>query len=50
MFPFEPEAMALYTIGHSNHSIDTFLDLLREHGIAVVIDVRSRPAMWSRVR
>ena len=44
MFPFEPEAMALYTIGHSNHSIDRFLDLLREHGIEVVIDVRSRPA------
>ena len=33
----------LYTIGHSNHPIEPFLDLLRENGIETVADVRSRP-------
>ena len=35
--------MMLYTIGHSNHSILHFLDLLRMHGVVTVADVRSRP-------
>jgi uncharacterized protein (DUF488 family) len=34
----------IFTIGHSNHPIERFLDLLREHAIAVVADVRSTPA------
>lgn len=34
---------ALYTIGHSNHPERTVLDLLRRHGIDVVVDVRSHP-------
>lgn len=33
----------LWTIGHSNHSIKRFLDLLRSHEIDVVVDVRSQP-------
>jgi uncharacterized protein (DUF488 family) len=33
----------IYTIGHSNHTPDTFLALLRRHGINVVVDVRSAP-------
>lgn len=33
----------LFTVGHSNHTLEHFLDLLRNHGIAVVIDVRSAP-------
>jgi uncharacterized protein (DUF488 family) len=33
----------LYTIGHSNHEIDHFLDLLEMHGITAVCDVRSSP-------
>jgi uncharacterized protein (DUF488 family) len=33
----------LFTIGHSTHSIDTFLDLLAQHGITAVADVRSSP-------
>ncbi len=32
---------ALYSIGHSNHPIDHFLDLLQQHGIQAVADVRS---------
>ena len=33
----------VYTIGHSNHSLRTFLALLRTHAISAVADVRSRP-------
>ena len=33
----------VYTIGHSNHSEETFLGLLRSHRIEVIADVRSRP-------
>jgi uncharacterized protein (DUF488 family) len=36
-------AADLFTIGHSNHPIERFLDLLRRHGIGAVADVRSRP-------
>lgn len=34
------------TIGHSNHPIDRFVDLLRAAGVERVVDVRSTP--WSR--
>jgi len=34
----------IYTIGHSNHTIDYFNELLGAHGINCVIDVRSIPA------
>ena len=33
----------LYTIGHSNHGIDHFTTLLRQHCITALIDVRSHP-------
>ena len=33
----------LYTIGHSRHEIDDFLELLRQHGVDFVLDVRSTP-------
>lgn len=33
----------IYTIGHSNHSIDRFLELLAAHQITAVADVRSQP-------
>lgn len=33
----------VYTIGHSNHPIDKFIDLLRKHEIQVLADVRSLP-------
>src|SRR5689334_2499642 len=33
----------IYTIGHSNHPIDRFIALLRQHGIEAVADVRSTP-------
>ena len=34
----------LYSIGHSNQSLDEFIGLLNAHGINCVIDVRSIPA------
>ncbi|MCA9056149.1 MAG: DUF488 domain-containing protein [Planctomycetaceae bacterium] len=36
-------APALFTIGHSNHSLAHFVLLLRQHGITAVADVRSSP-------
>jgi uncharacterized protein (DUF488 family) len=33
----------VFTIGHSNHPIETLLELLREHQVEVVADVRSSP-------
>ena len=35
--------MKLYTIGHSNHTIERFIHLLQENGIRQVVDVRSAP-------
>jgi uncharacterized protein (DUF488 family) len=34
---------SFFTLGHSNHSIETWLGLLRRHGIEVVVDTRSSP-------
>ncbi|MCY3914348.1 MAG: DUF488 domain-containing protein [Chloroflexi bacterium] len=33
----------VFTVGHSNHSLEAFLELLRAHGIDEVADVRSSP-------
>jgi uncharacterized protein (DUF488 family) len=35
--------MKLFTIGHSNHSIETFIALLQQHQITALADVRSHP-------
>ena len=40
--PPAPER-SIFTIGHSNHPFDTFLDLLRSQHIEVLVDVRSQP-------
>lgn len=34
---------AIYTIGHSTRDLDTFVGLLRRHGIGLVADIRSYP-------
>lgn len=34
----------LYTIGHSNRSIDDFLEMLKVNEIEILVDVRARPA------
>lgn len=36
-------ANSVFTIGHSTHSAEVFLALLRQHGIEAVADVRSSP-------
>jgi uncharacterized protein (DUF488 family) len=35
--------LQIWTIGHSNRSIAAFVELLREHEIQVIVDVRSFP-------
>jgi uncharacterized protein (DUF488 family) len=39
-----PAAFDLFTIGHSNHPIERFLDLVRGAGVSAIADVRSTPA------
>ena len=39
----EPPELAIFTIGHSNHTMEAFLGLLRLHRIEVLVDVRSQP-------
>ena len=33
----------LYTIGHSRHAIDAFIDLAEHHCISLFVDVRGQP-------
>lgn len=35
--------LSVLTIGHSNHPIERFLGLLRQHGVEVLVDARSKP-------
>ena len=37
------EDVSLYTIGHSRHAFDTFIDLAEHHGISLLVDVRGQP-------
>jgi uncharacterized protein (DUF488 family) len=38
----------LYTIGHSDHSIEALVDLLRPYDIVCLVDVRSQPySRWA---
>ena len=36
-------SMKIFTVGHSTHSLDEFVTLLRSHGIRRVVDVRTVP-------
>ena len=40
----EVEQLTIYTLGHSNHAIEHFLGLLRQHNIKTVADDRSVPS------
>ncbi len=43
-----PKDLLIHTIGHSDHTTETFVDLLRQHGITLVVDVRSQPySRWT---
>jgi uncharacterized protein (DUF488 family) len=42
------EPILIYTIGHSNHTLEDFVALLRSHGIQEIVDVRSQPySQWA---
>jgi len=38
----KPDA-AIWTVGHSNHPLQTLLDLLAQHRLDILVDVRSSP-------
>jgi len=43
-----PADLLIYTIGHSDHDTPAFIDLLRQHTITLVADVRSQPySRWT---
>jgi uncharacterized protein (DUF488 family) len=37
------QLLSVLTIGHSTHKIETFVGLLRKHGVTALVDVRSAP-------
>lgn len=39
---------SIFTIGHSTHAIKAFIDLLKQHDITAICDVRSKP--YSRLK
>ncbi len=38
-----PDHLKVFTVGHSNHRLETFVSLLRAKAVQVLVDVRSRP-------
>jgi uncharacterized protein (DUF488 family) len=36
--------MTIYTIGHSNHATERFVDLLQQHDIRALVDIRRFPS------
>jgi len=43
MVPAPPAVSLMLTIGHSTHSLDTFIQMLQGHGVTLVADVRTVP-------
>ncbi len=42
------ELCTLFTIGHSNHTIEDFIALLKDHNISALVDVRTQPySQWT---
>src|SRR3954471_13289018 len=33
----------ILTVGHSNHPVERLIELLRQHGVTLLVDVRSQP-------
>jgi hypothetical protein len=40
----------LFTIGHSNHNIEKYIALLKEHQVTAIADVRSSPYIRQKKR
>jgi uncharacterized protein (DUF488 family) len=38
--------LAIFTVGHSTRTLQEFLEILRAHGVTLVVDVRSVPRSW----
>ncbi len=38
-----PRPIVVFTVGHSSHSLETFVGLLKQHGVTALADVRSAP-------
>lgn len=42
------EPTTVYTLGHSDHTVEAFIGLLRQHAITLVVDVCSQPySRWA---
>jgi uncharacterized protein (DUF488 family) len=41
--PHDEQRVTVYSVGHSNHSLQAFVELLQRHGIESLVDVRSAP-------
>lgn len=41
--PIKPMSITLYTLGHSDRTLDEFLGILQSAGIRIVVDVRQQP-------
>ncbi len=40
----DADSPRLFSVGHSNHELPAFLDLLLRHGVTAVADVRTHPS------
>ncbi len=43
ILPHEKTALTIFTIGHSTHSIEEFVGMLKAHDIKLIVDVRTIP-------
>jgi uncharacterized protein (DUF488 family) len=43
-----PDSLTIWTIGHSNRSIDAFIEVLRPHRIELLADIRRYPGSRSQ--
>jgi uncharacterized protein (DUF488 family) len=41
--PDQKPSRTIFTVGHSTHSLEEFVDMLKAHGIAQLVDVRTIP-------
>ncbi|MGZ5544127.1 MAG: DUF488 family protein, partial [Limisphaerales bacterium] len=44
--PRKEPLLVVLTIGHSTRTLEEFIDALKAHGVARVVDVRTVPRSW----
>lgn len=37
------QTITVFTVGHSTHDLDAFIEMMRAHGIAIIADIRTVP-------